>query len=205
MIVSNWPLILGLVIALAAGIALMFFGARRFQTPTDRELRQRRLQQDATDPLKRWAQSVFLMVSRDCDYGHIPAWEARRMLRRWWDVHGPQDLEQTLTELEQMHHLEPAWPLVRFIVVARLGVGAGYLDDADSWSRIWPVADRLREAYPDWRAMANAYVVSRRQWRGIAIDGSEDDDETRWILDNIAQLHDGRWQQTSFRWEHASR
>ena len=47
--------------------------------------------------------------------------------------------------------------------------------------------------------MAQAYVVARRQWKGIAIDGSEDDDGMRRIHDNVARLRDGLW--TGVDWD----
>ena len=46
--------------------------------------------------------------------------------------------------------------------------------------------------------MAQAYVVARRQWKGIAADGSEDDDGMRRILDHVADLRDGLWRRTDW-------
>jgi hypothetical protein len=63
-------------------------------------------------------------------------------LRDWWDVHGPTDHAKALRELATADRPDNAWDLVRFMVVARLGVGADYLTPDESWHCIRPVACR---------------------------------------------------------------
>jgi hypothetical protein len=46
--------------------------------------------------------------------------------------------------------------------------------------------------------MAQAYLLARRQWRGFVLDGSEDDDDMRRIIDNIVVLGDNLWMQVEF-------
>ncbi len=120
------------------------------------------------------------------------------MLERWWAVHGHRELFDTLDELKAPKRGDNAWDLVRFIVVARLATGAGFLANDDSWERIFPVLARLQACYTSWPELAQAYVVARRQWREVAIDGSEDDQQMRRIIDNIAQLSDTQWGATPF-------
>ena len=49
--------------------------------------------------------------------------------------------------------------------------------------------------------MAQGYLLARRQSRGLAADGTEDDEAMAAIRDNIAHLHDGRWRELPYRSE----
>jgi Protein of unknown function (DUF1266) len=192
--VEHWPFVLAASLGAATGVWLW---VRRRSAP------DARLRADAADPYRRWVQNVFLLVTGDCDYAHLPGAEARRMLAHWWDVYGPLELHRTLRGLAATEPgaSDHAWPLVRYILVSRLGVAAGMLDDDVSWDEILPVARRLQAAYPGWRAMAQAYVQARRHWRELPLDGSGDDDGMTYILDNLARLDDTRWQQLDFALE----
>lgn len=192
---EHWPIVVGtLVTATAVGI-----GIHRLRSPDPDRLLRERMAADARDPYKRWVQAAFMMVTGECDYGYLPRAEARRMLETWWDVHGPGDHARVLAELASSGRPDNAWDLVRFILVTRMGVGAGWIDDEESWERIRPICIRLQQAYTSWRAMAQAYLQARRQWRELALDGSEDDDEMRRIRDNISRLDDTVWQNVEFR------
>jgi hypothetical protein len=193
--VEHWPYFLGIGLSAATGLWLW---ARRRSSP------ERRLAADAADLYRRWVQNVFLLVTRDCDYAHLPGGEARRMLAHWWDVYGPLELHRTLRSLrtsEPEHAPDHAWPLVRYILVSRLGVAASMLADEVSWEEILPVARRLQAAYPSWRAMAQAYVQARRQWRELPLDGSGDDEGMIQILDHLAILDDTRWKELDWATE----
>jgi hypothetical protein len=188
--VEHWPLVLA--VGLVAGAGLWLWARRRPAAAA-------RLETDARDPYRRWVQGAFLLVCGDCDYAHLPGAEARRMLAHWWDVYGPAELRRVLHRLADPGQGEHAWPLLRFILVSRLGVGAGMIDEEVSWAEILPVARRLQAAYPSWRAMAQAYVGARRQWRELPLDGSDDDEGMRHILDNLARLDDTRWRELDYK------
>jgi len=189
--------VLGVVLAVL--VLLWVIGRLRAPDP-DRVMRER-LEADARDPFKRWVQSAFLIVTGNCDYGHLSRGEALRILVQWWEVHGPVEHARTLDSLARSGRPDNAWDLVRFVLVARLGVAAGWVEDARSWIEIKPIAERLQRAYPDWSAMAQGYLLARRQSRGLAPDGTEDDDAMVAIRDNIAHLHDGRWRELPYRSE----
>ena len=191
--VDTWPTV-ALAVAAIVSLLVVVRGLKAAPAPA-----RQRMEQDADSAYKRWVQAVFLVVSGDRDYGHLPRGEAYRMLVHWWEVHGPHELHETLEALEDAGRGDNAWDLVRFVVVARLGAAAGYIDDDESWSRIHPIARRLQATYGSWAEMAQAYVVARRQWKGIAPDGSEDDDGMRGILDNVAHLREGRWARIDWR------
>lgn len=186
---EHWAIVLAVGVAAGAGVWLL---ARR---PDARA----RLAADAADPYRRWVQSAFLLVTGDCDYAHLPGAEARRMLAHWWDVYGSLELRRVLAQLADPSGGEHAWPLLRFILVSRLGVAAGMVADEVSWDEILPVARRLQAAYPGWRAMARAYVQARRQWRELPLDGSADDEGMRHVLDNLARLDDTRWRELDYK------
>lgn len=189
--VEHWPLVLALGLAAGAGVWLWV----RRPDPAAR------LHADAADPYRRWVQSAFMLVTGDCDYAHLPGAEARRSLAHWWDVYGPVELRRTLRQLAAPSDRDHAWPLLRYILLSRLGVAAGMLPADVSWDEILPVARRLQAAYPSWRAMAQAYVQARRQWRELPLDGSGDDDGMKHILDNLARLDDTRWQALDYKAE----
>lgn len=179
-----------------AGVALLLTFAlllrRRNPAPS-------RAETDAEDPLRRWCQAAMMLVTRDCDYGHLARGEARRMLQRWWHVHGAKELHGTLRELGNSPNPDNAWELLRFIIVARLGAAAEMIEDDEAWAMIEPIATRLQDAYDDWTAMGQAYVTARRQWQGLPLDGSEDDDTMRWITDNLQSLRADAW--TEIPWD----
>jgi hypothetical protein len=191
---DRWVLV---AVGITAAIVIAWLVHALTRPSADKRLLDR-LEADALDPLKRWAQSAFLVVTGNCDYGHLARGEGRRLLANWWEVHGRSDLLEVLRGLADAGRPDNAWDLLRFMLVARLAVAAGWIADDDSWSRIRPIAQRLQAAYPDWDAMAQAYVMARRQHRELALDGSEDDGTMAAIRDNIAHLHQGRWREISF-------
>jgi hypothetical protein len=192
---SLWPWAMGV----ALGAVLVGIAIHRLRAPDTRRRRLALMESDASDPYKRWVQSVFLIVSGDCDYAHLDRGEGRSLLRDWWEIHGPRTHVETMRTLADAGRPDNAWDLVRFVVLARLGVAADYMSDEESWELIRPIAHRLQHAYANWRPMAQAYLAARRQWRGLPLDGSEDDEEMEVIVANIARLHDSRWQSLPFR------
>ncbi len=151
---------------------------------------------NADDPLHRWCHCACRLVTRNSDYGHLGRGEARRMLQRWWHVHGVRELQDTLRQLSASPNPDNAWELLRFMLVARLGAAAQMLEDDESWEAITPIARRLQDAYDDWAAMGQAYVTARRQWQDLPLDGSGDDDTMEWITDNLQMLRAGAWSET---------
>ncbi|HWB76259.1 MAG TPA: DUF1266 domain-containing protein [Nannocystaceae bacterium] len=187
-----------LAIAIATLVALLWL-RRRIYRIDPQQLMTQRLTRDGEDLYKRWVQNAFLVVTGNCDFAHLQRAEAVRMLSAWWEVHGPAEHARMLAALEDAGRPDNAWDLLRFVLLARIGVAAGYLDDLGAWARIRPVAGRLQRAYPDWSAMAQAYLLARRQARGLAADGTEDDASTQAIRDNVAYLHGTRWREMPYR------
>lgn len=162
-------------------------------------LMTQRLERDAADLYRRWVQNAFLVVTGNSDFAYLSRTEAIRMLSSWWEVHGPVEHARTLAGLAAAGRPDNAWDLLRFVLLARLGVAAGWCDDLGCWESIRPIALRLQAAYSDWSTMAQAYVLARRQARELPADGTGDDASTTAIRDNIAHLHGGRWRDMPYR------
>jgi hypothetical protein len=189
-----WPYVVGGLLALLVFALLI----RRLRTPSRAQVMEQKLRRDAVDPMCAWAQAAFMIVSRDCDYAYLGEAEARKMLRDWWDVHGPRELHAALGTLSKSGRADNAWDLVRYMLVARMGVGAGYITNDDAWDEIRPVAMRLQRAYKTWNELGQSYVMARRQWRRFPLDGSEDDAEMKRIVENIAELRHGLWTRVEY-------
>jgi hypothetical protein len=191
---GTWTYVLGIGVA----VVLLLLVIRRLRAPSAAQLMEQNMRRDARHPLRAWAQAAFLIVTGDGDYAYIGAAEARRMLRNWWDVHGPHELRAALKLLAASGRPDNAWDLVRFIVVSRMGVAASYIDNDDAWDGAYPIAVRLQRAYESWTDLGQAYIQARRQWRRFPLDGSEDDAEMRKLVENVAALRHGMWTRVDY-------
>lgn len=183
----------------AVGVVLLvlFVGARLQRNRHVARMRER-MRKDAASAAHHWVQCVFRIITGEDDYAYMPRSEALAVLARYWSIEHPYDLRQVLDELERDGRAEPAWNLVRFMVLARLGVGAGFLPEATAWRRLLPVARRLQQHYETFDAIAQTYVRERRRWLGLPLDGATDDAETRAILGNIVRLETTVWPNVAY-------
>ena len=189
---EHWPIILGVVV----GLFLVGSLVHRLRGPNRKKAAADRMEADAEDPLRAWSQAAFKIVTGGIDYGHLGPGEGRRMLQRWWQIHGEHEMNDALDELAT--GTDSAWELLRFILVSRMGAAAGYLTDEESWSEIRPIAARLQGAYDSWGALAHAYLNARRQWQEVAPDGSEDDPTMQRIAANIEELRATSWTEVPY-------
>lgn len=183
------------VVTAVVGLIAIAWAVMRWRAPSPA---QRAADSETQEPLVAWVQAALAVISGSVDYGQLPRAEARQMLIHWWEVYGPTELADTMRSLSDPERPDNAWDLLRFVVVTRLGAAAQYVAQDDAWTQILPIARRLQATYPAWPDMAHAYVIARRQWKGIATDGSEDDDGMRRILDNIADAREVRWTQLAW-------
>lgn len=173
------------VFATVFGVA-MFLLFRKQQAPPNEA---HRMALDWEHPIRRWSRGCYSIVTRDYDYAYRPKW-TKEVVASSWKFRTRPELEATLEKLEAGYE---AWDLVRFIVVARMGVGMGLWDEDTSWMRITPVVQRLQPRYKSWDELGSAYVEGRREWLDLALDGSEDDDSMREVLETIAVLRAKLW------------
>lgn len=193
-LLAYWPAI----VAVLSAVFLLVSMRQRVRRARSQPTMSERIEDDATDPARRWVQGAFMIVTGDCDYGYLARGEAHRMLVKWWQVHGPRDHARVTDELEAAGGRDNAWDLVRFIVVMRLGAAAGHLEQGDSWHCCSAIIPRLQQAYPSWPELAAAYLNARRQWQGAAPDGTEDDAVMQRISENIAHLREHHWPEIPF-------
>src|SRR3954466_9021414 len=80
-----------------------------------------------------------------------------------WEIKTPAEVQQTLAELQQLPENDPAWDLMRAVIVARFAEGAGLLSKQQSWATIGAVRPRLQQAYANWADLAAAYASARKK------------------------------------------
>jgi hypothetical protein len=66
-----------------------------------------------------------------------------------------------------------AWDLGRLINVCRYGYKAGYISEADAWTRIMAAAQRLQREYGSWAELGDNYLLGWKLWQMEAMpDGA---------------------------------
>ncbi len=118
-------------------------------------------QEDGADPVKRWARGCYSMVYGNSDPGRQSKRSCAGTLAQYWEINTPEDVQQTLAELQQLPENDAAWDLMRAIIVARFAAGAELLSHEQSWALIGAVRPRLQQAFPSWHALADAYGRAR--------------------------------------------
>ena len=125
--------------------------------------------EDGADPLKRWARGCYSIVYGKSDPGRNAKRGCLGTLAEYWEIKTPEEVQQTLTELQQLPENDPAWDLMRAIIVARFAEGAELISKEQSWATIGAVRPRLQQAYATWSELAAAYG-SARQKAGFGSD-----------------------------------
>ncbi len=120
-----------------------------------------RMEADEKVPLRRWTRSAIAIITGGDDYGYFPKDQVEVILRGTWRVTDPESAKSTITKLSQG---ESAWELVRALHVARMSVGAEYIDVDKGWELIAPVAGKLQGLYDSWDAVADEYYEKRVVW-----------------------------------------
>jgi hypothetical protein len=122
--------------------------------------------EDANDPAKAWVQVAFGFVNfRDPAYlsGDIAC---RASLKRDWSIETREALLQRAEKLQLMLPANPAWHGTRLINMFRIGAGAGYLKEDESWNLAKDTAAKLKEAYSSWDELAEAMRTALDEQKG---------------------------------------
>lgn len=98
------------------------------------------------------------------------------------------------------HSSIPAWDLCRLISVARFGVGAEYLTEAEAWQWIRSTAWNLRMAFDSWQEMSDNYLAGR-EFSGFSDSDGTVENIVKSLLDanNAASI----WNKVPWRQETA--
>lgn len=136
--------------------------AHRRQSPAHRS------RKDAADPDRRWVQGVLAIYRGDAgDPGYWSRDRAAEEITKGWSTPDARELEQ-LIQRYIAGECNVAFDKVRIIWLARIGAGAGWLDEAASWRLCLDAKRALQAAYPDWPTMIAATEQGRAQWYGGA-------------------------------------
>lgn len=142
------------VVVLLLVLAVVFLGDRR--TPL-----QVMDQEDGADPLKRWARGVYSIVYGKSDPAGNGKAGCRGSLSKFWEINTPEEVRETLVELQGLPENDPAWDLIRVVIVARFAEGAELISKDESWAAIGAVRPRLQQSFVSWQDMAAAYGRAR--------------------------------------------
>jgi hypothetical protein len=66
----------------------------------------------------------------------------------------------------RLGHPSMAWDFARYSWVVRYGFAAEYIDEAEAWHLLEPVAGQVAGCYGSWREYADDYLAARLAWRG---------------------------------------
>ncbi len=139
-------------------------------------------EEDGQDPLKRWARGCYTMVIGRHDPGTFK--NAAWMLENSWEIKNRDEVMETLDELRAEPVEDPAWDLVRVIMVARMGAGAKYITDDECWQAIESVRGPLQQQFDSWESMATAYAKGRAEagFDNEQLSDNREDAEAIWKL-----------------------
>ena len=123
---------------------------------------------DAADPERRWVQGVLAIYRGDVgDPGYWKREDAEREIQQGWSTPDHQEL-QALIQRYVQGECNVAFDKARIIWLARIGAGAGWLDEATSWRLALDAKRALQTSYPGWPELIRALEEGRAQWYGGA-------------------------------------
>jgi hypothetical protein len=123
---------------------------------------------DRADPRKHWAQAIMAIYQGDAgDPGYWDRRRATESIQQGWSTPDVAELTQ-LIEKYVRGECNVGFDKVRIVWLARLGLGAGWYDDATSWRYVFAAQAALQQAYGSWIELRAAVVEGREQWYGGA-------------------------------------
>lgn len=185
---------LGTCVCAAIGFAVVAVLAWWAFTPAEYEVRTA---EDRKDPKKAWVQGVGLLLMDDGDYAYMSDGSIQVMLEDAWGITDRDGLESTLAGLEARTE-ERAWNVARAFLLLRSAVAMGWLDNPTSWARCLALGVKLQDAYRSWDEMAEDLLRSRRRWREVPEDGSDDSEDMEAVVERVADMKRGHWKTVSW-------
>ena len=122
---------------------------------------------DERDPVRRWAQGVFGIITGGTDYGHGDKQELRRGLREGWGITSVEEFQDQLRELNSerpQSKPEAAWCWVRAANLARMAAGAQLISQDISWRLVVPFLVRIQKSFAGWEELGQSYRVAWEDW-----------------------------------------
>lgn len=184
--------------ALIAGMAVLGvgFGAwsfvSRLRSTDDAEV------QIANDRLldkrRAWVQGASFILMRLHDNAYLSEDIIRPMLANSWGIESPEELDATVSRL--VAEEKDAWGLLRALLLVRSAVAVGWVSNDASFQRCYAIGQELQQVYDSWEALGRDALARRRAWRGLATDGSQDDEDMKELVTVVDYLRDTTWSQT---------
>lgn len=169
---------------------VVVIGVVRFlMTPGEWEVRAAA---DRKDPARAWLQGTTFILQRGDDYGYVDDGQIGVMLEDSWGVTDLPSLRATVADLEGRAD-EPAWNLLRAMLLLRSATAMGWVDNEASFRECFRLGARLQSGYPSWEAMGEDLLRSRRAWRELPLDGSDDDDDMELVVDSLNDVRKSHW------------
>ncbi|MBZ0137256.1 MAG: DUF1266 domain-containing protein [Planctomycetes bacterium] len=165
MLASITTVILVAAAALVSFVALAF-GALYFLSSRMVKAVEASMADDAKHPARAWVQVAFGFINfRDPAYlsGDIAC---KASLKRDWGIESSDGLLQRAEKLKLMMPANPAWHGTRLINMYRIGAGAGYVGEGESWDLAIETAARLREGYGSWEELAESMRAALDEQKG---------------------------------------
>jgi hypothetical protein len=156
--------------------ALVTLGLGYFFTMRARRNPATKLYMDRQDPRKHWAQAAMALYQGDKgDPGYWRPSEAQSLLKEGWSTPNQEEL-MSLLESYVKGECNVAFDKLRIIWLARVGLGAGWIDEAASWEYVFAAQAALQETYGSWEELRVACAEGRDQW----YDGKTPESQVRW-------------------------
>jgi hypothetical protein len=123
---------------------------------------------DRQDPRKHWVQAAIALYQGDVgDAGYWSGNQARETLKVGWSTHTRDELIELIGRYIE-GECNVGFDKLRIIWLARLGRGAGWIDDATSWGYAFPAVAELQRSYGSWPELFAAMKAGREEWYGGA-------------------------------------
>lgn len=123
---------------------------------------------DRADKRKHWAQAAQSLYQ--CfvgDAGYWSASAAEETLAKGWSTPNGQELVELINRYVG-GECNVGFDKLRIIFLARVGKGAGWLDDDTSWSYTFKAMEEIQASYGSWEELRDAMVEGRAEWYGGA-------------------------------------
>lgn len=121
---------------------------------------------DRADSRKHWVQAAqALYQSFVGDAGYWSVKEATNCLSKGWSTSNRQELIE-LIDRYISGECNVAFDKLRIIFLARVGKGAGWLDDDTSWNYAFQAIKDIQANYSSWEELRDAMADGRADWYG---------------------------------------
>ncbi|MEZ4316693.1 MAG: DUF1266 domain-containing protein [Myxococcota bacterium] len=180
----------------ALGLVGMFFAFRSMrQRMRDPEvLAAADLQ---ANPRRGWVQGATFILQRGWDNAYAGEDIIRPMLAGSWGIRTAEELDAQVDEL--LEQGDDAMILLRAMLLVRSAVAVGWISNDASFQRCYAIGTRLQARYPSWQAMADDALRARREWCGVPLDGSADDEGMAEVAAAAAELARTHWRSIDWK------